>query len=509
MSSKTIMKAVIYCRVSTKEQSKNLSLPTQLRSCRDYCSRQGYGVAQVFEDAGESAKTTDRPEFQRLLEYCRLNKGRVQFVVVFNLTRFSRNAHDHAVVRALLLRLGVSLRSVSEPIGDDAVGKLTENMLAAIGQFDNDQKAERTKAGMRAALERGQWAWLAPLGYLNGDKRRGEPSLRPDPSRAGQIRQAFEMVGSGEHSAADALRAVTALGLISLKGRPINAQTFGRLLRNPIYAGFLSAEGFGIRGIRGDYEPLVPETLFRRVQSALSKPNAPVSHRLNSPEFPLRRFVACDACGTPLTGSAPRGRAKRYSYYHCRRCKGVSVRKEALEAHFLELLEALKPRTEFMTLFKAIVLDVWKTRQADAGKLMAGLESRLADLRRRESILEDAFLYEKRIDSASYERQRDKIREDIALARIELEDARLDEIDIEGVLGFAEHVLGNAARLWVEASVEQKRRLQEVLFPEGLRLRDGRFGTAVTCMAFKQLSGSEGAENGLASPPGFEPGFQP
>ena len=143
-----------------------------------------------------------------------------------------------------------------------------------------------------------------------------------------------------------------------------------------------------------------------------------------------------------------------------------------------------------MTLFKAIVLDVWKARQADAGKLMAGLESRLADLRRRESILEDAFLYEKRIDSASYERQRDKIREDIALARIELEDARVDEIDIEGLLGFAEHVLGNAARLWVEAPAEQKRRLQEVLFPKGLRLKDGRFGTAVTCLAFKQLSGS-------------------
>lgn len=97
-----------------------------------------------------------------------------------------------------------------------------------------------------------------------------------------------------------------------------------------------------------------------------------------------------------------------------------------------------------------------------------GIEAR-GDLRHRESILEDAFLYEKRIDSASYERQRDKIRENIALARIELEDARVDEIDIEGLLGFAEHVLGNAARLWMEAPAEQKRRLQEVLFPEGLR----------------------------------------
>ena len=47
-------------------------------------------------------------------------------------------------------------------------------------------------------------------------------------------------------------------------------------------------------------------------------------------------------------------------------------------------------------------------------------------------MLDDAYVYEKRVDSATYERQRDKLREDIALVRIELEDAQLEEIDVEG-----------------------------------------------------------------------------
>ena len=68
------MKAVIYCRVSTKEQVKNLSLSTQLRACREYCEREGYEVAREFTDAGESAKTVDRLEFQNLLEFCRIHK---------------------------------------------------------------------------------------------------------------------------------------------------------------------------------------------------------------------------------------------------------------------------------------------------------------------------------------------------------------------------------------------------------------------------------------------------
>ena len=83
--------AVIYVRVSTKEQTENLSLPTQLRACEEYCRRQGYGVLERFHEEGESAKSTDRSQLQNLLTYCRLNKGLVHFLVVFNLARFARD----------------------------------------------------------------------------------------------------------------------------------------------------------------------------------------------------------------------------------------------------------------------------------------------------------------------------------------------------------------------------------------------------------------------------------
>jgi hypothetical protein len=250
------------------------------------------------------------------------------------------------------------------------------------------------------------------------------------------------------------------------------------------------------------------EGLFHRAQAALRGHSGPAAHHLDSPEFPLRRFVICDRCDTPLTGSAPKGRRKTYPYYHCRKCRGVSMRREALHSRFVELLEQLKPRMEYLALFRAIVLDVWKGRVAEADAFRAGLEVKLADLRRREELLEDAFLYAKKIDAITYERQRDTMREQIALATIELEDARLDQIDVEGLLGFAEYILKNAARLWMEATAEQRPRLQRALFPEGLRLRDGRIGTAVTCMAFTQLEAIEGHDSGVASPTGFARGWK-
>lgn len=108
--------AVIYIRVSTKEQAENLSLPTQLRACEEYCRREGLDVLARFKEEGESAKTADRTELQKLLTFCRTDKGRVSFVVVFNLTRFARDKYDHFALRSLLQSLGISLRSATEPM---------------------------------------------------------------------------------------------------------------------------------------------------------------------------------------------------------------------------------------------------------------------------------------------------------------------------------------------------------------------------------------------------------
>src|SRR5687767_11463946 len=151
---RSMVGAIIYIRVSTKEQTENLSLPTQLRVCEEYCRREGFEILERFKEEGESAKTTDRRELQRLLEYCRSNKGKVHFLVVFNLTRFARDKYDHFALRSHLKSLGISLRSATEPIDDTSTGKLMEGVLAAFAQFDNDVRSDRTRAGMQEALQR-------------------------------------------------------------------------------------------------------------------------------------------------------------------------------------------------------------------------------------------------------------------------------------------------------------------------------------------------------------------
>jgi len=210
--------AVIYVRVSTKEQTENLSLPTQLRACEEYCRRQGFEILQRFHEQGESAKTTDRSELQNLLKYCRTHKGKVHFVIVYNLTRFAREKYDHFALRAHLKSLGISLRSATEPIDDTSTGKLMEGVLAAFAQFDNDVRSDRTRAGMRAALELGRWTFPAPLGYLNAPKWSGK-SLVHDPDRAKLVKRAFEDLATGRYTKQEVIARATAAGLRRLRAR--------------------------------------------------------------------------------------------------------------------------------------------------------------------------------------------------------------------------------------------------------------------------------------------------
>ena len=216
--------------------------------------------------------------------------------------RFAREKYDHFALRVHLKSLGISLRSATEPIDDTSTGKLMEGVLAAFAQFDNDVRSERTRAGMRAALELGRWTFRAPLGYLNAPKW-SDKTLIPDPDRAPLVKRAFEEFATGRYNKQEVLALVTGLGLRTRRGRVLNPQSFDLILRNPLYIGTVSSPESGISG-RGKFDPLVSEETFYRVQAVLSgRVTVSGPRQRNHPDFPLRVFVRCEACGRPLTGS--------------------------------------------------------------------------------------------------------------------------------------------------------------------------------------------------------------
>jgi hypothetical protein len=246
-----------------------------------------------------------------------------------------------------------------------ATGKLMEGVLAAFAQFDNDVRSDRTKAGMQSALALGRWTFLAPIGYLNAPRQFGT-SLMPDPERAPLVRQAFEEFATGRFTKREVLANVTRLGLRTRRGAVVSAQTFDSILENALYAGIVDVPAYGVRDVRGDFEPLIDEATFHKVQAVLSGRISITSPReRNRPDFPLRGFVRCESCGRLLTASWSNGRSDRYAYYHCRggKCRAVNVTKTQLEGLFAEELERLQPTEGYMRLLKDTVLQVWRDRR--------------------------------------------------------------------------------------------------------------------------------------------------
>jgi len=131
------MKAVIYTRVSTTEQVENHSLETQEKFCLAYCAKNGVEVAKIFREEGESAKTVERTQLQLMLQYLTDYPGEIELLVIYRLDRLSRSVSDHHALKALLQSRGIEVRAVLETFDDSPAGKLTENMIAAIAQFED------------------------------------------------------------------------------------------------------------------------------------------------------------------------------------------------------------------------------------------------------------------------------------------------------------------------------------------------------------------------------------
>ena len=357
-------------------------------------------------------------------------------------------------------------------------------------------------------MELGRWVFLAPLGYINAPRAMGK-TLMPDPERAPIVRRVFEEYATGRFTKQQVLEQAWAWGLTNRRNRPLTSQAIGTLLRNRLYAGIVDVSEYGVRAKRGDFEPLISEELFYRVQSVLSgRVPATTPQQRAHPDFPLRAFVRCVSCGRGLTGSWSKGRSEYYAYYHCRPgCRAkVNVTKAKLEGLFADELTLLQPTPGYMRLLKESVLQIWKARKAAVREEIESAERAAKAIQNKLDRLDEAFLFERSIDIDTYDRHAEKLREELTLARMDRHSGQLDELDVEGILAFAERVLPRAADLWVQASLEQRQRFQQLFFPDGIAFDGNGFvRTALTAPAFSYLRPIEGGNEGLVDQTGIEP----
>lgn len=178
------------------------------------------------------------------------------------------------------------------------------------------------------------------------------------------------------------------------------------------------------------------------------------------------------------------------AYYRCqnRRCPSpVNVRRQDIEDGFVEFLRHQQPDAGYLRLFHKVVLDVWAGKQASAVALVRKIEKQMDELRERKRKLNDAFVFQQSISRDDYAEMLAALNDELAATELNLGQARVDEVEVDKVLDFAENLLLNTAGVWQRCSLEQKQRLQQVLFPLGVEYADGLYRTQETSFLFKGL----------------------
>jgi DNA invertase Pin-like site-specific DNA recombinase len=185
------MTGVIYARYSSDNQTEN-SIEGQIRECKAFAERNGIAILTTYIDRAFSAKTDNRPEFQKMMKDSA--KRLFDVVVVWKLDRFARNRYDSAHNKATLRKNGVKVISATEPISQDSTGILLESMLEGYAEFFSAELAEKVKRGMTQNALKCKWnGGGIPIGYCIDSNQ----DYQIDPISAPFVVEAFKHYADG------------------------------------------------------------------------------------------------------------------------------------------------------------------------------------------------------------------------------------------------------------------------------------------------------------------------
>ena len=316
--------AVIYARVSSKEQSEGYSIDAQLRLLREYADKNKIVVIREFTEI-ETAKQSGRPMFREMLELINTD-AKCQTILVEKTDRLYRNIKDWVTID----ELGIDIHFVKEGmiIGPSAKSsdKFFHGIRVLMAKNYVDNLSEEIQKGMAEKVLSGGWPHRAPFGYRN---TKGTVSVVPDPDKAEAIRWVYHRFAAGDISVRELYREFRR----RYRYRLVQS-TFSDRLRDPFYKGEILWRG---DIYPGNHEPLVDERTWDRVQMLLDASTKP-ANQVSDGLFTYRGLITCDHCGCAIVGELKKG---KYIYYHCTQNKGTCkdngwIRQEELDRQYAE-----------------------------------------------------------------------------------------------------------------------------------------------------------------------------
>jgi site-specific DNA recombinase len=373
------LRCAVYTRKSSEEgldQEFN-SLDAQRDACEAYiASQKAEGwllVRDRYDDGGISGATLERPALQRLL--ADIEAHRVDVVVVYKIDRLSRALMDFAKLVEVFDRNNVTFVSVTQSFNTTtSMGRLTLNILLSFAQFEREVIGERIRDKFRASRSRGMWmGGHPPLGYDVKNRK-----LVVNEAEAATVRMIFErFVRVG--SATTLARSLTAEGVLTKRGRPIDRGYLYILLNNRTYIGEAIHKG---TAYPGEHQPIIARDVWDKVHVILQvspRKRAANTRGQNTPA-PLKGLLFGPG-GRAFTPAYTRRGSRLYRYY-----VSTGVIKRGPEACAIrrvpaaEIEAAVIDQVRTLVRTPEIVVRTWKEARRQDGSITEGdVRSALAE----------------------------------------------------------------------------------------------------------------------------------
>lgn len=309
------MKAVIYARYSSDSQREE-SIEGQIRECTDYAVKNGITIVSSYIDRALSARTADRPEFQRLIADS--EKRLFDAVLVWKLDRFSRDRYDSALYKHLLRKNGVKVISAKENISEGPEGIILEAMLEGYAEYYSAELSQKIRRGQQEnALKCKSNGGVVPFGYRIDPK---EHNFVIDPEEAPIVKEIFTRYAAGE-TIANIVESLNTRGVKSHDGKVFRISVMGFMLKNRKYIGEYK---YADVVVPGGMPAIISEELFERVQRRMVTNQIASSKSKAKEEYLLTTKIFCGKCGKMMAGESGYNNGKFHQYYKC----GAAKRRE-------------------------------------------------------------------------------------------------------------------------------------------------------------------------------------
>ncbi len=467
------VKAIIYCRVSSKAQETDGSgLTSQQTRCERYAADKGYEVVATFPDTvSGGGDFMRRKGMVALLSFLDAHPNE-RFVVIFDdLKRYSRDVEFHLKLKREMDARGAIRECLNFKFSDTPEGELHEIMIAATGQYERKSNARQVAQKMKARMDSGYYVLRAPIGYEYRKVPGRGRMLFPVEPLASIIREGFEGFASGRF----ATQAEVSRFFETFPNFPRNKdglvlrQKVIDILRHPIYTGHICSDHYGIHWLKAHHEPIISVELFQKVQERRSiHAHAPKRANIGD-DFALRGVAACAACGANLRSSWSKGKYKSYPYYLCqtRKCPsyGKSIPRDRLEGEVGEIIKSLQPGPKLIDLVTAMFREAWDAKRAQAKEIVASSKQEMVRLDKEIDAILDRILsatndtvvrrFEQKVEQLE---QRKALMAENMHKHVEPESAYTEKLEL------ALQFLANPWKLWDSGNIKVRRLVLKLTF---------------------------------------------